>query len=103
MFGLPTQDDGTRTDPLLYQNITTCTHYEPDFDALRAASTRIVLAAGEEGVGTMAHRGAEAVAERLGTTAVIFPSNHGGFMGNEYGQPGKPEAFAAKLREVLTD
>jgi len=101
MFGLPAEDDGTRTDPLLFQNITSCTHYEPDFEALRNASTRIVLAAGEEGVGTMAHRGAEAVAERLGTTPVIFPSNHGGFMGDEYGQPGKPEAFAAKLREVL--
>jgi len=46
MFGLPTEDDGTRTDPLLFQNITTCTHYEPDFDALRAASTRIVMGAG---------------------------------------------------------
>jgi hypothetical protein len=33
---------------------------------------------------------------------VIFPGGHGGFMGGEYGQePGKPEAFAAKLREVL--
>jgi len=54
MFGLPTEDDGTRTDPLLFQNITTCTHYEPDFDALRAASTRIVMAAGVESEGTMA-------------------------------------------------
>jgi hypothetical protein len=35
MFGLPTEDDGSRTDPLLFQNIITCTHYEPDFDALR--------------------------------------------------------------------
>ena len=46
MFGMPAADDGTRTDPLLFQNIITCTHYEPDFDALRAASTRIVLGAG---------------------------------------------------------
>jgi pimeloyl-ACP methyl ester carboxylesterase len=30
MFGLPTEDDGNRTDPLLFQNIITCTHYEPD-------------------------------------------------------------------------
>jgi hypothetical protein len=49
----------------------------------------------------MANRGAFAVAERLGTKPVIFPSNHGGFLGDEYGQPGKPDAFAAKLREVL--
>ena len=103
MFGLPTQDDGNRTDPLLFQNITTCTHYQPDFDALGAASTRIVLAHGEEGAGTMARRGAETVAERLGTEPQVFPSGHGGFLGNEYGQPGKPDEFAAKLREVLAD
>jgi hypothetical protein len=101
MFGLPAEDDGVRTDPLLFQNITTCTHYEPDFDALRAASTRIVLGAGAESEGQMARRGAEAVAERLGTEAVIFPSGHGGFLGNEYGRPGDPDGFAAKLREVL--
>jgi pimeloyl-ACP methyl ester carboxylesterase len=101
MFGLPTEDDGSRTDPLLGQNLVTSTHYEPDFDALRSASTRIVLAAGEESEGLMANRGAFAVAERLGTKPVVFPSNHGGFLGDEYGQPGQPDAFAAKLREVL--
>ena len=84
------------------QNIVTSTHYEPDFDALRAASTRIVLAAGVESDGQLAHRGAEAVAERLGTTEIVtFPSGHGGFLGGEYGQPGDPDGFAAKLREVL--
>jgi hypothetical protein len=31
----------------------------------------------------------------------MFPSNHGGFLGDEYGQPGQPDAFAAKLRDVL--
>ena len=103
MFGLPTEDDGTRTDPLLGQNITTCTHYEPDFEALRAASTRIVLGAGVESEGQMANRGAHAVAERLGTTTVPFPSDHGGFLGGEYGQAGDPDAFAAKLREVLAE
>ncbi len=103
MFGMSAEDDGTRTDPLLGQNITTCTHYEPDLDALRAASTRIVLAAGAESEGEMAHRGAEAVAERLGTTPVTFPSGHGGFLGGEYGQTGDPDAFAAKLREVLAE
>jgi pimeloyl-ACP methyl ester carboxylesterase len=102
MFGLPTTDDGSRNDPLVGQNIITCTHYAPDFGALRAASTRIVLAAGVESEGEMAHRGAEAVAARLGTTPVTFPSNHGGFLGGEYGQSGDPDAFAARLREVLT-
>ena len=35
------------------------------------------------------------------TKPMLFPSNHGGFLGDEYGQPGQPDAFAAKLREVL--
>jgi pimeloyl-ACP methyl ester carboxylesterase len=101
MMGMPTEDDGTRTDVLLAQNIIGTTHYEPDFDALKAASTRIVLAAGSESEGEMANRGGHAVAERLGTEPVIFPSHHGGFLGGEYGWPGEPDAFAAKLRQVL--
>ncbi len=102
MFGMPAGDDGTRTDPLVGQNIITCTHFEPDFDALRAASTRIVVGVGVESDGEMAHRGGEAAAERLGTTPVLFPSGHSGFLGGEYGQTGEPDAFAATLREVLT-
>jgi pimeloyl-ACP methyl ester carboxylesterase len=100
-FGLPTSDDGSRTDPMLGQNMITSTHYEPDFDALGSASTPIVMAVGEESEGQMTGRGAVAVAERLGTSPVVFPSNHGGFLGGEYGQTGDPDAFAAKLREVL--
>src|SRR5687767_1787502 len=65
MFGMPAEDNGDRTDVLLGQNIIGTTHYEPDFDALRAASTRIVPAAGAESQGEMANRGAYAVAERL--------------------------------------
>jgi pimeloyl-ACP methyl ester carboxylesterase len=101
MFGLPTEDDGSRDDPLLGQSIIGTTIFQPDFDALRAAGTRIVLAAGEESAGELANRGAYAVAERLGTELVIFAGGHGGFQGDEYGMPGKPDEFAAKLREVL--
>lgn len=103
MFGLPAGDDGTRTDPLLGQNIVSSTHFEPDVDALRAASTRIVIGVGAESEGELAHRGGLAIAERLGTAPVTFPSNHGGFLGNEYGHPGDPAGFAAKLREVLAE
>ncbi|HXI45131.1 MAG TPA: alpha/beta hydrolase [Candidatus Acidoferrales bacterium] len=104
MFHLPVQDDGNRTDPLLFQNITTCTGYAFDIDALRRASARIVIGVGEESEGQLARRGGEAVAERLGLEPVVFPSGHGGFIGDEYGpgQAGKPDAFAAKLREVLS-
>jgi pimeloyl-ACP methyl ester carboxylesterase len=102
MFGMPTEDDGSRTDPLMGQTMIPTTHHELDFEALRAASTRIVMAAGVESQGIMTSRAAFAVAERLGSEVVIFPSGHGGFMGGEYGQQGDPDAFAAKLREVLT-
>jgi pimeloyl-ACP methyl ester carboxylesterase len=102
MFGMSAADDGIRTDALLHQNIITCTHFEPDFAALQTASTRIVLGVGAESEGEMAHRGGEAVAERLGTKPVTFPSGHGGFLGGEYGQSGEPDAFAARLREVMT-
>jgi pimeloyl-ACP methyl ester carboxylesterase len=30
-FGLPTEDDGSRNDPLVGQNMISCTHYEHDF------------------------------------------------------------------------
>jgi pimeloyl-ACP methyl ester carboxylesterase len=101
MFGLPTEDDGSRGDPLLGLNMISTIGFEPDVDALRAASTRIVIAAGAESEGEMAHRAAEAIAERLGVQCVTFPSDHGGFLGGEYGQTGDPAGFAAKLREVL--
>jgi hypothetical protein len=39
-----------------------------------------------------------AVAERLGDGALIFPSHHGGFT-----EQGDPDAFAARLRQVLED
>lgn len=101
MFGMPAEDDGSRTDPMFAHTIITITHYEPDFDALRAGPTRIVIAAGVGSEGEMANRGAYAVAERLGTEVVVFPSDHGGFLGGEYGQTGDPDAFGPKLRDVL--
>jgi hypothetical protein len=102
MFGLPNEDDGSRTDPLLGQNLIPCTHHEPDFDPLRMASTRTIMAAGAESDGQLASRSAFAVAESLGTRRVILPGDHGGFFGGEYGYTGEPDAFAEKLREVLT-
>lgn len=101
-FGMPADDDGSRTDPLLgSNNMITTTHYQPDVAALRSASTRIVIAAGVGSEGEMANRGAHAMAALLGGEVVPFPGDHGGFMGGEYGQTGEPDAFAARLREVL--
>jgi pimeloyl-ACP methyl ester carboxylesterase len=102
-FGLPTEDDGSRDNPMVGRHIVLTTHYEFDFDALRAVPTRILIAAGAESEGAFTYRAALAVAERLGTEAVIFPSHHAGFLGGEFGQQGDPDAFAAALREALSD
>ncbi|MFC7624824.1 alpha/beta fold hydrolase [Microlunatus sp. GCM10028923] len=101
-FGLPTEDDGTRNDALLGQNMIDCNYHEHDFDALRDSPTRIVLAVGEKTGAALPRRTGEIVAERIGQQPVLFPGDHGGFGGGEYGMPpGEPDAFAAKLREVL--
>jgi pimeloyl-ACP methyl ester carboxylesterase len=101
-FGLPTGDDGSRNDPLLGLNMPSCPAYEHDFDALRAVPTRVVIGVGVESAQRAAGRAGTAVAARLGTPPVTFPGGHGGFLGGEYGEPGKPDEFAATLREVLT-
>jgi pimeloyl-ACP methyl ester carboxylesterase len=101
-FGLAAEDDGSRNDPLVGQNMPSCPEYQHDFDALRAAPARIVIGVGEDSATAVAGRAAIAVAERLGTPPVTFPGGHDGFLGGEYGATGKPDAFAATLREVLT-
>jgi pimeloyl-ACP methyl ester carboxylesterase len=102
MFGLPTEDDGSRNDPLVGQNMISGSHYQHDFDALRVASTRIVVGVGAVSGQMIPGRAAVAVAERLGTTPVSFPGGHDGFLGGEYGRTGDPDAFATTLRKVLT-
>ena len=102
-FGMPTEDDGSREDPLLSDRSWAVTSYHPDVDALRAAPTRIVIAVGEESAGTFTARTAVATAELLGQEATVFPSHHGGFLGGEFGYAGQPEAFARRLREVFDD
>jgi hypothetical protein len=48
------------------------------------------------------HRvGGRPAAAALGEPLAVFPSHHGGFLGGEFGQRGEPEAFAARLREIL--
>ena len=101
LFGLPTEDDGTRNDPLVGQNIVSGTAFEPDLDALRGASTRIVFGVGTESGQQITGRAAVALAALLGTTPVTFPGGHDGFLGGEHGRTGEPDAFAAKLHDVL--
>ena len=102
-FGMASEDDGAREDPLLSDRSWAVSSYRPDLDALAAAPTRVVIAVGEESEGTFTGRTSLATAELVGQQATVFPSHHGGFLGGESGYPGQPEAFARKLRDVLAD
>ena len=94
VFGLPAHDDGSRDDMLLGLHITACSGYRHDFSALRAVPARIVLGVGAQSGQMLAGRAAVAVAERLGSTPVIFPGGHDGFLTD-------PGAFAGVLRTAL--
>ncbi|WP_433300385.1 alpha/beta fold hydrolase [Actinoplanes sp. CA-030573] len=98
-FGMPSEDDGKRDNPLLSKRSWAVTGYRPDVEAIKKA--RVIVAVGEESAGTYTARTAEGLAKALGQEAVVFPSHHGGFLGGEFGYAGKPAEFAAKLRDVL--
>lgn len=70
--------------------------YQPDFEALKKASCRIVSGVGTESRGEIAHDGGLGLARRLGSEPAVFPGAHGGFESHA------PE-FAARLREVLEE
>ncbi|MFI6481029.1 alpha/beta fold hydrolase [Nonomuraea sp. NPDC050663] len=94
-FGLPVEDDGRRDDPLLSDRSTGVADFRPDVAALRAAATRVVVAAGAESVGVFTGRAAVATAAALGQQAVRFPGGHHGFRG------AAAPAFATALRTAL--
>ncbi|HEY5978446.1 MAG TPA: alpha/beta hydrolase [Microlunatus sp.] len=71
------------------------TRYAPDVHALRDGPVRVRVAVGAASGREVARRSAEALADRLGQTPVVFPSHHAGFMED-------PAGFAAAVREVLT-
>lgn len=99
-FGLPAEDDGSRADPLM-RNMPACNTYLPDAGALTEFGDRLVLVIGAESGEQVAARGGRSVAEHLGVAITEYPGDHGGFLGGEYGQHGKPDAFAAALRATL--
>ena len=71
------------------------TGYQPDIEALRAADTRLVVAAGATSKGQLANRTAAALAAQLGTPVAEFPGDHGGFLA-------VPDQFGCVLDQVLT-
>ena len=88
-FGLPTDDDGSRVDPLLSGASNAITAYRPDVAAL----TRRLDPGGrrgrrrEPGHDDVAHVGGAGRGSSA-SELTVFPSNHGGFLGDEFGRPG---------------
>lgn len=70
-FGLPTEDDGSREDPLLSDRSWAVSSFRPDADAIAVASTRVVIAVGEESVDVLTGRTAAATAELLGQQVTV--------------------------------
>lgn len=99
MFGMPADDDGTRTNPL-FRNMPSILEYAPDTDALRAFGNRLVIGVGVESGEAMPARAARAIAVAVGIAVTEFPSDHGGFS-PQPGMPGDPEGIAARLRGVI--
>ena len=102
MFGLPTEDDGSRDDPLLGQNMPSLPRLparlrRPPRGARPGSSSASARSPGRRWPAARRRPWPSGWA----LAPVIFPGGHDGFLGGEYGGMGKPDAFAATLRTVL--
>ena len=100
-FGLPTEDDGTREDPLLSGASSPVTDYVSDLEALRAQREKLVLAIGAATGEALTARTTRALADALDLAPTEFPGGHGGFTTGDPTHPEDPVAFARRLEQVL--
>ena len=100
-FGMPTDDDGRRDDPLLSGTANAITSFRPDPSALSVAATRVVVAVAAESGDTLTGRTTRALGQLLALPVTEFPSHHAGFLAEDSGYGGEPDAFATRLHEVL--
>ena len=98
-FGMPTEDDGSRDDPLLSDRSWAVSGYRPDVEALTSAQTQVVIAVGE--VAGHLHQTHNHGHGRAAQSGPPCSPATGGFLGGEFGYAGQPEAFARRLRDVL--
>lgn len=91
---LPEPSDQDLRDAAHFFNhqLRSTTRFLPDIQALKRG--RVVVGLGEESGRLLTKRTTIALAELLGTRPVMFPGDHGGFMG-------APGAFAEVLRKAL--
>jgi pimeloyl-ACP methyl ester carboxylesterase len=87
---------GKNVDRFLAHGLRAISAYVPDVSALRAASTRVVVAGGQESRRQPAYQASAVLAARMGTTVVDFPGGHGGFGRH-------PAEFAETLHRILRE
>lgn len=90
----PSEQDMANAHRMMAHSLLPITGYRPDIDALRSSSTRVVIGVGATSAGQFANRTGVALAERLGSAPVAFPSDHAGFLT-------EPKVFADQLRELF--
>jgi pimeloyl-ACP methyl ester carboxylesterase len=83
--------DGTR---FLAHELRGTASYIPDITALTRGPARVVVGIGAASGALLTYRTSLALADRLGTTPVEFPGDHGGFLGH-------PSKFADVLRKLF--
>jgi pimeloyl-ACP methyl ester carboxylesterase len=83
--------DGTR---FFDHELRPTTRYLPDVAALKAGPARVVVGIGVDSERLVTFCTSHALAELLGAAPVVFPGDHGGFLG-------APDEFANRLTEVL--
>ncbi|MFI9010865.1 alpha/beta fold hydrolase [Actinosynnema sp. NPDC053489] len=97
VFGGDPGPQGLADERFQYEHMLRPTvRWVPDLDALRSASTRLVVGIGEDSGGELCERTSEALAEGLGVEPTRFPGGHVGFADD-------PRRFGARLREVLRE
>lgn len=92
----PTPEALAQDDYFLRHMANPTIRSKPDVEALKASSTRVVLAVGAKSAGQLASRATCAFAERLGSEVVEFPGDHMGYLFSA-------EKFAETLLKVLSE
>jgi pimeloyl-ACP methyl ester carboxylesterase len=85
---------GQNTEFFLVHYLIPITGYEPDLAKLRHSLTQVMVGVGAESEGQETWDTSIALAKGLGIEPVVFPGDH-------IGMALQPDAFAARLREVL--
>src|SRR5205823_1448401 len=95
-FGMPADDNGDRTDVLLYQNIINTTHYQPDLDTLRFPGPALETCSRP----ARGSRRSAAKRTRTGRTSSPRPDQTGGHTAPEWARSGSTIRSGSLLARV---